>query len=106
LNNTLTPINPVYRSLNLDNRQSPAPEHKYETGDAGDENSTYDRRRKVGDSVIRGEYVSSLNAGQQYQRVVNQQIDPQNRSAIDQYLQGAGSESNISGSGVLVDSFA
>ena len=36
----------------------------------------------------------------------DQQIDPQNRSAIDQYLQGAGSESNISGSGVLVDSFA
>jgi hypothetical protein len=106
LNNTLSPINPVYRPLNLDNRQPPAPEQKFDVGSKGDENSIYDRRRKVGDSVIRGEFISSLNADQHHQRVINQQIDPQNRGAIEQYVTGAGSESNRSGSGILLDSFA
>ncbi|MFT7674664.1 MAG: hypothetical protein ACI845_003081 [Gammaproteobacteria bacterium] len=106
MNNTLQPINALYRPLNVDNRQPPAPEHKYEVDNKGDGNSIYDRRRKVDDSVIRGEYISSLNANQQNQRLINQQIDPQNRSAIEQYSQGAGSESNISRSGILLDSFA
>ena len=105
MNSILRPVSPVFEAP-FAKRQPQESDRGQQTSDKETEQpNPNERRRFVGDEVLRGEYISSLKAEESFSPRFKQQIDPRNQSAINLYQQEYQTQRDIPRQGHFVDQF-
>ena len=106
MNSILRAVPPVFEAPFARNGQQQQPENGRQTFNHDtDAPKPGERRRFVGDEVLRGEYISSLKSEEDFSPRFNQQIDPRNQSAINLYQQENPASQVIPRQGHFVDQF-